>query len=515
MGFTSSNTGRQRLTPIAACLATAFAIASGTAAGSPTHAPHATAAALHRLSNGELPAPPSWWKTPDPDEITLRSQPFPHAIPAVPANSVVVHNCNDSGNGSLRAALTNANNGDTIDLTQLTCSTITLTTGSILFTQTTITLQGPGSKYLAVSGNDVYAPLLHDGLGTLYINDLTVEHGSKYFTDAQIDDARGGCIFSGGGVFLSGAVVDHCQANDTSSTHRTEGGAIYAYTGVTVSNSAVLNSSALGHNASGGGIFTPGFLDVTDSFISGNYARLNGGGAYVLGQMTVKYSTIEGNRASGGGGLYVIGSGSVTNSTIANNAGGVGGGLVLNGTNEPANVTLLSSTVSGNVSSEVGGVWIGGRTSARVGNSTIAFNYESSPTKYGAGLYLYGPVEIESTIVSNNTYSGGSAPDDMGGNGTAVFAGANNLVGYSSVTPPTGTIELQSAMLGPLANNGGSTQTHMLLSGSPAIDAGNDVANVAFDQRGDGYPRSIGNGTDIGAYELDTNDVIFVNGFDP
>ena len=70
-------------------------------------------------------------------------------------------------------------------------------------------------------------------------------------------------------------------------------------------------------------------------------------------------------------------------------------------------------------------------------------------------------------------------------------------------------------MLGPLASNGGTTRTHMVLSGSPAIDAGNNAANVSFDQRGSGYPRVIGSSADIGAYELDTNDVIFVNGFDP
>jgi hypothetical protein len=151
----------------------------------------------------------------------------------------------------------------------------------------------------------------------------------------------------------------------------------------------------------------------------------------------------------------------------------------------------------------------------RVANSTIAFNYESNATKYGAGLFLYGAVEVESTIVGNNTYSGGTAPDDVGGNATAAMIGANDLFGFSSVPPPSGTIELESAMLGPLASNGGSTPTHRLLSGSPAIDAGDDEANVAFDQRGTGYPRTIGSQTDIGAFELDTNDEIFANGFDP
>jgi hypothetical protein len=53
------------------------------------------------------------------------------------------------------------------------------------------------------------------------------------------------------------------------------------------------------------------------------------------------------------------------------------------------------------------------------------------------------------------------------------------------------------------------------MSGSAAIDAGNNDANVSFDQRGTGYPRVIGDAPDIGAYELDASDIIFDNGFDP
>jgi hypothetical protein len=63
------------------------------------------------------------------------------------------------------------------------------------------------------------------------------------------------------------------------------------------------------------------------------------------------------------------------------------------------------------------------------------------------------------------------------------------------------------ARLGPLANNGGPTQTHALLAGSPAIDTGDDAGAPAFDQRGAGFPRrKDGNGdrrpaVDVGAFE--------------
>jgi hypothetical protein len=509
---------RLRLKPLAGCLATALAFVSGsaTAVGSPPHAPPGVAAVLDRVRSGDLSDFPARWQKPDPADIALLWQPVPHAQPEVPAGSIVVQNCNDSGAGSLRDALANANNGDTIDLTQLSCSTITLTTGSILFTQTSVTLQGPGSKYLAISGNDQYAPLLHDGLGTLYINGLTIEHGSKYFTNAQIDDARGGCIFSGGSVFLSDSVVAYCTAKNTSTNYRAIGGAIYAQSGVTLSNSSVIDSSAISSvSGAGGGIFTPGFVTISDSFVAGNYARDHGGGVYT-NNLTVKYSTIENNTTFGlGGGLYSIGNASVTNSTIVGNSASLGGGLVMNALNATTPATLLSSTVSGNMAGKVGGAWVGDYAAVRVANSTIAFNYESSTSKYGAGLFLYGPVDVESTIIANNTYGGGTAPDDVGGNATAEFGGANNLVGVSLIPAPGDTIEFESPRLAPLRFNGGSTATHRLLSGSPAIDAGNNQANVSSDQRGTGFPRVIGNAPDIGAFELDTNDVIFADGFDP
>jgi hypothetical protein len=59
--------------------------------------------------------------------------------------------------------------------------------------------------------------------------------------------------------------------------------------------------------------------------------------------------------------------------------------------------------------------------------------------------------------------------------------------------------------LAPLANNGGRTQTHALLSGSPAIDRGDNAGAPATDQRGVARPRDgDGNGSrivDIGAFE--------------
>ena len=57
-------------------------------------------------------------------------------------------------------------------------------------------------------------------------------------------------------------------------------------------------------------------------------------------------------------------------------------------------------------------------------------------------------------------------------------------------------------MLGPLADNGGPTQTHALLPGSPAIDAGDNTDAPEWDQRGIGFPRIVNGTIDIGAFEV-------------
>jgi hypothetical protein len=131
------------------------------------------------------------------------------------------------------------------------------------------------------------------------------------------------------------------------------------------------------------------------------------------------------------------------------------------------------------------------------------------------------------TIVAGNTATSGNAPEIQFFLGTITSAGGN-LVG-DSLGPPSDSANTGLAisyqptdirdtppMLGLLQNNGGTTPTHALSAGSPAIDAGlnalavdpfNGIA-LAFDQRGTGFPRIVDRDgdeiatVDIGAFEL-------------
>ncbi len=71
-------------------------------------------------------------------------------------------------------------------------------------------------------------------------------------------------------------------------------------------------------------------------------------------------------------------------------------------------------------------------------------------------------------------------------------------------------------LLLPLGDNGGPTETHALGLGSVARDAGGNPAQLPFDQRGEGFPRSLGVAPDIDAYEAEVDlDTVFIDGFDP
>ena len=453
--------------------------------------------------------------------LTL-SSPF-----ALAATTWTVNTCDQgySGSGltgSLRYAATNAASGDTIDLTGLSCSTISLTTGAIVFAQQDITLNGPGIANLNVTGKykssiEKDRIFTHNGSGTFAVNNLSVSFGERYLASGN---AQGGCIYSAGTASLSHVGAYFCAAY-TQASGRAQGGGIYAKTAVDLKYSVVELNSASG----------PGNV--------GGY----GGGVYSKNSFLAKYSTISGNTAGKargfGGGVVVYGSGTITSSTISGNtAKDNGGGIYAKSfvTSASNTLTIKDSTISGNSAGYyTGGVMVNSGK-VYIDNSTIVSNTAargrfgtSYPFTYRApgvatsDAYNAVAVTLQSSLIANNTY--GSTEYDLSvpkrSSTSVTFGGANNLVRATFAAVPAGTIKISCPLLGPLRNNGGLTQTHALLSHSPGIDQGNNVLVFNEDQRGKPndtspypYPRISGSATDIGAYEVQQDDVIFNNGFD-
>lgn len=244
-----------------------------------------------------------------------------------------------------------------------------------------------------------------------------------------------------------------------------------------------------------------------------------GGGAWNTGHLTLQRVTVDGNTADFGGGVFNDPASTATfeASTISNNTSGEAGGVRCDNV-----CTFVNSTVSGNVvvdphdptrfgslAGTGGGVDVRGIGAVTFVNSTVVNNTALD----GGGLnaapaYLdtipdptipYGtPVYLKNTIVAANTST------RTAGNCRVQFAHLWSRGGNVSddtscnLTEPTdapGT----APQIGLLADNGGPTDTHALLTGSPAVDNGVLVGCPSIDQRGVSRPQ--GPSCDTGSYE--------------
>jgi hypothetical protein len=414
------------------------------------------------------------------------AEPVTHVVTTCDDPLPVPLTCAESTAGTLRQGFLCAQNNDTIDLTQLVCSKITLS-ARLVAGPGTLTLNGPGQDKLTIDAAGQFQALVHnagrnDGL---YVNSLTIANGHY---DNPPAFRGGGCITSTGKIFLNNSTVSSC---DVSSPATAYGGGIFAFLGtVSLNHSSVTgntaHSSGDGGYAVGGGILTS-YLELNRSTVSGNTASYTGAGRAVGGgvlALTVhaNYSTISGNGAATAyAGIYA------------------------------ANAYLFNSTVSGNHADNgrVGGVYA--ILFAQISNSTITANTSKGTVAAGLyGAFALSPTSIlQSTIIANNSASGVEL--DVGAAFGSPVLGSNNLImaTQSGTAVPVDTI-IEDPLLGPLQDNGGPTKTQALLPGSPAINAGKVAPDVLFDQRG--FPHVVGSMPDIGAVEFDP-DVVFANGF--
>jgi len=424
----------------------------------------------------------------------------PHSAKSIqPSTPHVVSTCADDGDlGSLRAVIESANtvSGDTIDMSGLMCSTITLdpNKGEIVIPQSYLYLEGPGSHLLTIDAGNVSRVLRHTGYGRLGLSDITIANGAVDTTALPY----GGCIYSAGSVTLFQSAVSHCDLTSSSSFDAALGGGVYAHGVLTLNRSTITDSSAFagqGPNAVGGGAYAYGGFNAHYSEISGNSAHASNGG---LGY---------------DGGVSVFGAVDIESSTISENTANIVGGLGLRGGAAHA-ATITNSTISSNIAAKYyGGIF--SNAPLTIDNSTIAFNrvnFEPDNTP-GHGLFIQAqPTLLRNTIIAGNRGSDGWH-DDLGGSGAVTLTGSKNLITSSSLPPLPDTITTCPG-LQPLTNNGGITRTHALSRLSPAIDQG-DAGSLLFDQRG--ALRSVGAAADIGSVEWqqgETDERLFVHGFD-
>lgn len=270
-------------------------------------------------------------------------------------------------------------------------------------------------------------------------------------------------------------------------TESGSGGGIYVYQAHLTLQNCDIHHNVGGQQSHGAGITNQGTLLIISSTIRDNSNGENsfGGGIFSGGPLIIDASTISNNNSSEGGGIFSSGAMTVTNSTVSGNSAESHAGGIRVQTWQP--IKIISTTILKNIS--------------RYGGAGITADIDDDIT-------------ISNTILANNFSP--MFNDCMG----KIKSGGYNIIEHVSIEcdfqPSTGDIVDIDFETAPLGDYGGTSKTHALYPGNPAIDAGNpggcndgEGNLLSYDQRGESRTLD-GNldgdiRCDIGAYELDPN----------
>lgn len=465
------------------------------------------------------------------------------------AATFTVANLADSGPGSLRQAVLDANSAagaDAVEFAPGLTGTITITSGQIQISDALV-VDGPGSSSLTVSGAGQFrifyvqspnAAPIH-----VTLSGLTLTRGRGF---PFIDGPFGGAVYSNGeNLTIVDSVIsdsesgfqvdppfDGCGGNvalsEANATLRIvnsllTGGTVIGFGAESGGNLCVLDGTLLlerttlagGTAANGGGLYiqnSPAGSSIVLSTFTGNQGERFGGGIYAesfgaardTASLTIESSRIFGNTTGtfglGGGVALNNGTLRLLQSTVSGNEADQGGGIY----DEDGHLELLNSTVSGNRAGRLGGgihftEFESGSVLLRL--TTVSGN---SAGTGGGSLVVASPstaekVELDHAILANG------APQDVAGFGatSATLTASFSLIEAPGTTIVVGAPNLigTDPLLGPLAGNGGPTLTHAPLPGSPVLDAGDPaiLSPPATDQRG--FQRIAGMAVDLGSVE--------------
>jgi len=264
------------------------------------------------------------------------------ALPLVAsAHSWTVSNCNDSGAGSLRTAVSDAGPNDTVVLGS-GCPVITLTTGPIAIA-TNLKVKGPGAADLAVSGGGSSTVFWIGGSAKVTISGITIEDGVGSLGVPH------GPTSNGGGIFNFGVLT----VEDTTVTNNA---AVYGYGGgIYNAGTLTVKSSTLSDNNAGeawGAVYNSCCrATIAHTTLSGNVAGFAGGALYngtsAGSSLTVTYATLTGNSSTYGsaGGVYNYGAVTVTHSSLAENTAVLDAGAI---ESDSGSVSIKASSLAGN-----------------------------------------------------------------------------------------------------------------------------------------------------------------------
>lgn len=280
----------------------------------------------------------------------------------------------DTGPGSLRAAVQTANltpGADTVVFAPaLFGGTIALTSGAISITDN-VTIHGLGASSLAVSGSDSSRIFDVSGNITASIDNLALVHGRSAINGGAIQNLNSTVNLSfdsfafnhaasAGGAIASGPAshLNVTQSQFSFNTSDNVGGAIAAYGTTSVTNTLFGENSAVGW---GGAVFNMGLsTDLShDTFTANETTSASGAGGAVmswLSDINMGADTFSLNSSANGGGYAQLGGVSVINSSQFNFNQANEGGAIFERNDSPGTLlNLLSSSVTFNNASVLGG----------------------------------------------------------------------------------------------------------------------------------------------------------------
>lgn len=354
-----------------------------------------------------------------------------------------VTNTNDSGPGSLRQAIVDANaaaGADTINFTGVmadtTPDTITLTGGQLVITSD-LTINGTGASLLTISGNNASRVFqINPGVNAA-IGGVTIAKGNSDFGGGILNNGGSLGIFNstfnnnvasyGGGIFNAGGMLVNGGTFNTN-IGVGYGGGIYNNSGSLEARNSTFNTNQAQY-VDGGGIYNAGgaSLTVDNDIFSKNTAGRDGGGIHNSGGggLIVTTSLInDGTAARLGGGIANFGTiVSLDNTLIRGNkatsSGGAGGGVFNSGTANITNTSILNNSTAG----QGGGIYNNtGTTLTLRANSLVSGNSAAS----GGGIYNKGTAKVgSSSMISNRLTSSSGVGPDVWGN--YISEGLNTL----------------------------------------------------------------------------------------
>ncbi len=350
-----------------------------------------------------------------------------------------VNNTADSGTGSLRQAIADANNGDNITFNLSLPAKITLTSGAITL-----------DKSLTISGSEVRENIVLDG-------------NASYSIFVQSASGNDDIILISGVTFSNSGSSAFFQDEASSGNE------------FTITNCLFINNSSDGN---GGAILTAGNSInslINCSFISNKttVTGMDGGAIENQGYLSIYGCTFAGNSSADDGGA-----------------------IVTDDEHESGAMDVLNSTFSGNIANDKGAaIYIKPATNANINiyNSTIVNNIGNQ----GVVNKVRGLLGLYSCIVASNKSSDIYGTVDTAYN--CLIGNATSVI----ITDSRDNILDQLPLINPLSDNGGPTFTHSITNTlSPCLDTGTNMLSLVYDQRGFPYDRIYGIETDIGSYEL-------------